>query len=107
MHTEPQGTDVWCGDQGTPDVQPQQVIAPRHTPLLTQPTDVMFKDTALTRTSETRSSPECHRVHSDRMQKILAGCNNVVMYAAHRFNGCKDGQRTQLDSKAGRDPAKR
>ncbi len=45
-------------------------------------------------------------VQRDHIRQILAGCNNAVMYAARRFNGGKESQKTQLDSKAGWDPAK-
>lgn len=95
------GTDVWHIVPRTPDVQPQHIMPQLHTLLLTQPTDVMFKDTPATITSETSTSPECRRVQRDHIRQILAGCNNAVMYAARRFNEGKDSQKTQLDSKAG------
>lgn len=100
------GTDVRRIDQRAPDVRPQHIMPQHHTPLLTQPTDVMFKDTPPSITSETSTGPECCRVQRDHIRQILAGCNNAVMYAAHRFNGGKESQKTQLGSKAGWDLAK-
>lgn len=85
--TEPRGTDVRRIGRGTPDIEPQHIMPQHHMPLLTQPTDVRFKDTPPSITSETSTSPECQGVQRDHIRQILAGCNNAVMYASHRFNG--------------------